>query len=107
MSPLSPSQTRRLNFIELHLSGIAGKTLPNNFSYYTEDPGRHGQLEYWNRLPAHLVLSPSVSILKIIAGPATVRNLSCTTCVFSVPLHRHFSASILEPQTIYIPFTPK
>ncbi len=45
----------------------------------------------WNRLPAHLVLSPSVSIFKKTVGPSMVRNLSCSTCVISVPIHWHCS----------------
>ncbi len=45
-------------------------------------------VKYWNRLPAPLVLSPSVSIFKKkTVGPSMVRNLSCSTCVNSVPFH--------------------
>ncbi len=51
----------------------------------------HNVLKYWNRLPAPLVLLPSVFILKKPIGPSMVRNLSCSTCIIFVPLHRHFS----------------
>ncbi len=44
-------------------------------------------VKYWNRFPAHLVLAPSVSIFKKTVGPSLVRNLPCSTCVTSVPIH--------------------
>ncbi len=45
-------------------------------------------VKFWNRLPAHLVLSPLVSIFKKkTVGPPMVRNLPCSTCVTSVPIH--------------------
>ncbi len=44
-------------------------------------------VKYWNRLPAHLVLAPSVSIFKKTVGPTLVRNFPCSTCVTSVPIH--------------------
>ncbi len=44
-------------------------------------------VKFWNRLPAHLVLAPSVSIFKKTDGPSLVRNLPCSTCVTSVPIH--------------------
>ncbi len=48
-------------------------------------------VKYWNRLPAHLVLAPSVSIFKKTVGPSVVWNLPCSTCVTSVPSHWQFS----------------
>ncbi len=48
-------------------------------------------VKYWNRLPAHLVLSPSVSIFKKTVGPSLVRNLPGSTCVTSVSIHWQFS----------------
>ncbi len=44
-------------------------------------------VKFWNRLPAHLVLPPSVSIFKKTVGPSLVRNFPCSTCVTSVPIH--------------------
>ncbi len=44
-------------------------------------------VKYWNRLPAPLFLSPSVSIFKKTVGPSMLQNLSCSTCVIYVPLH--------------------
>ncbi len=44
-------------------------------------------VEIWNRLPAHLVVSPSVCILKKTVRPPMVRNFPCSTCVTSVPIH--------------------
>ncbi len=44
--------------------------------------------KYWNRLPAHLVLS---IYLKKTAGRLMVQNLCCSTCVTSVPIHWQFS----------------
>ncbi len=44
-------------------------------------------VKYWSRLPAPLVLSPLVSIFKKTVGPSMVQNLSCRTCVNSVPIH--------------------
>ncbi len=48
-------------------------------------------VKFWNRFPAHLVLSPSVSIFKKTVGPSMVRSLPCSTCVTSVPIHWKFS----------------
>ncbi len=48
-------------------------------------------VKYWNRLPAHLVLAPCVSIFKKIVGPPLVRNLPYSTCVTSVPIHWQLS----------------
>ncbi len=44
-------------------------------------------VKYWNRLPARLVLAPSVSIFKKTVGPSMVRNLPCSTYVTSVAIH--------------------
>ncbi len=43
-------------------------------------------VKFWNRLPVHLVLAPSVSII-INNWPSLVRNFPCSTCVSSVPIH--------------------
>ncbi len=48
-------------------------------------------MKLWNRFPAHLVLAPSVSIVKKTVEPSLVRNLPCSTCVTSVPIHWQFS----------------
>ncbi len=61
---------------------------------YCKDAGAvYFLLKYWNKLPARLVLAPSVSIFKKTIGSSMVRNLSCSTCVISVPLHGYFSLS--------------
>ncbi len=44
-------------------------------------------VKYWNRIPAHLVSAPSVSIFKKTVRPSLVRNRPCSTCVTSVPIH--------------------
>ncbi len=50
-----------------------------------------GAMKYWTKLPTLLAMSPSVSISKKTVGPSMFRNLSCSTCVNSVPFHRHIS----------------
>ncbi len=57
-------------------------------------------MKYWNRLLAHLVLSPSVSIFKnswTVNGPKFFLPRLCTSCPHSLTFF-----SILLPQTIYI-----
>ncbi len=53
-------------------------------------------VNYWNRLPAHLVFAPSVSIFK-----KHLRNLPCSTCVTSVPIHWQFSQYCYHRLLIY------
>ncbi len=46
-------------------------------------------------LVTSLVMSLSVSVFEKTIWPSIVRNHSCSTCVISVPVHRHFSPSLL------------
>ncbi len=57
-------------------------------------------VKYWNSLPAHLALSPSVSIFKTcwtVNGPKSSLQHMCNFCPHSLTIF-----SILLPQTIYV-----
>ncbi len=60
-------------------------------------------VKYWNRLPAPLFMSSSVSAFKKTVGPSRVRNRSCSTCVISVPFHQHF-CHIVTPNNLCFPY---
>ncbi len=62
-------------------------------------------VKYWNKLPAHLVLSSSVSIFKKSIGPSMTRNLPWSTCVTSVPIHCPFS-QYCHPRLFMFSLTP-
>ncbi len=62
-------------------------------------------VKYWNRLPARLVLSPSVSIFKnswTVNGPSSFLQHLSNFCSHSLTFF-----SVLLPQTIYVSLTPK
>ncbi len=54
-------------------------------------------LKFWNRLPSHLVLSPSISIFKKQLGPKSSLQQLCNFCPHSLTIF-----SILLPQTNYV-----
>ncbi len=57
-------------------------------------------VKYWNRLPALLVMPPSVSVFKKTVEPSVSRNVSFSACVISVPQHYG------DPSLFMFPLSP-
>ncbi len=53
-------------------------------------------VKLWNRLSAHLVFSPPVSFFKKTVRPSMVRNLPCSNCIISLPIHWKFFSIFLS-----------
>ncbi len=64
--------------------------------------GAFSVLKFWNRLPAHLVLSPAVSIFK--KNSYTLHGLKFT-CLTSIPTHLQFS-KYCYPRLFMFSLTP-